>query len=364
MEHLESSLNDVVEIYAELDPQTNSYQSLKPVNDQVRQKTRSFLIIIINEFLSPEGIRTETIETQSAALHTFFDTTSPAVLWLEQVLSEGRMDGACHQLIKDCTAELLHLKQEKVVPTQSYQKVKDMEGFLTTLKQQQPYASTVTQRALTKSLISMLESISSFKHTTDEAAQGWLNQVLKSLPYITSGLGMGLFIQELALIYGLTYSVSLGAKWLEKSSSERWKTVAQATQTYSRAVQEVSNSLVCYFVKANFMAFDGAYLNDYQSKQKTQWFSGLRQGSYKSGQMQKAVKKLLEIDDTDASNEEKIAQAKEVLDTLVADKGIMGNGELARGTLNTALSIFVPPSPEKPTKEDGFKIFSNSGVIP
>lgn len=402
MVSLEQSLKSIVSLYAIGDPSTGTYQVHESMNKSTTQKIEAHLITFFSQYLTQEGMADDMINLHCKELRKRFHpdklkNTVPEIVWLEQVISEGAMNGACFKLIDLC-AESVKSTPVKDDASTSYDNVDNMDDFLHILQKRRNFATTLTQRAVIDSMISMLQRVNHYHATTVEIETGWLQKTIQAMPYISSGFCVGLYIKELALLYALTYSISLGSRWLGKSSSQRWQGVAYGMNGFSQSISSAATTLLASLVKLNFYAFDGVCyvgigacsavyraltlspapasvsgassssssqpgttmilapqhllggkafktlelkllslnLEGYQMLQKEQYFAGMRAGKYKSTQMASALTRLQLIDKNDCSVEHKLGEAKAVLDALASNRRVIGSGSHARQVIHAA----------------------------
>lgn len=399
-----NSLKEIISLYADFDPLTASYQERKPIGPSERQKIETQLTAFFSQFMVKNGVEHSKIDSQYKALRLLFHSdkihpNTSETYWLEHVMSEGSMRGVCFKLVQTCMNKL-----KNPVPAANYRNIRDMDELLTKLKRQERRATTFTQKAMINSTIQMISSVKSHHRTIEQGERGWLQTSISTMPYITSGFCLGLYIEELALLFALTYALSKGGQWLEKSSSAQWEYVGHEMRSFSDMLYNASAALITYFIRLNFLAIDGIYylgtqtcshlyqailpppepndcttlalphqhllggdfyqtfelkilalsLERYREQQQAQWFASIRHGAFKSSKIQCALNELKKIDEAELEPEEKLLLAKPILEELSKNPRLNVKGSHAAAAIESMsfLYNFLVPATEVENEED------------
>jgi|GEM_PF-4935744 len=401
---LQGSLKRIVTSYAQYNPASDQYAMAEPIDTIKAQKIEAHLITFFTQYMTQDGLDEKQVKRRYRDLIKKFAAdklprASAEVHWLVWAVSEGRLDGTCHKLLDVC----FHgLKPKEAPPpaAEAYEDVQDMDEFYNSLKRKRAGAATLTQRAVIDCLLSMLDSMKDYRQTAKEIDPAWLQKVMQTMPYITSGIGMGIYITELALLYALTHAVSTGSGWLAQSSSQRWRHLAYGMDTISYGLAQASTSLLSLFVKLNFCAFNATCymgigvcsavyrallpslnapapgpassssasqpcttvslapqhllggrsfetpeikllafnLENYRAEQGRQLFAGLRYGNYKQAQINRVLAELQIIDASSAPLEARLQKAQQALISLNTPE-MTSSGQNARLAITASLSL-------------------------
>ncbi|MGQ3890425.1 hypothetical protein [Legionella sp. CNM-4043-24] len=404
MVNLEQNIKKIVALFATPDPSTGLYPTWqeRPLSDETRQQIEAHLTTLFSQYLAQDGTKEEQINKRRKELIIHFHPDKiklrdPETHWLEQAMSQGNFGGHCSSLAGICADAI---KQESK-QFNAYENISNMEEFRELLKRRLAEATTLTQKAVIKHMLDILDSAEKHDPRTKEVDQDWLKKTLRTLPYITSGVCISLYITELALLYSLTYSISLGSRWMAKSSSHRWQAIAYHTNKMSTGIAQASTMLISMFIKLNFFAFDSAYhygtvacsaiynaltekypapsgaaassssfsesspamafspvhllggrafqslelkmlsgnLEAWQEQQKMQWLSTMRKGEYKRQRIDIVLTQLQMIDQSPSAMDVKLQQSKDILRSLLDDSRVAKPYSRAHLAVASAMSM-------------------------
>lgn len=405
MNSLNQSLIDIVIAYTDYDFSNKSY----PVKQLIlaeKQKIEVQLITIFSQFLTEKGVEDEQINHQRRILLSFFHPdkflhASPEIRWLEHSLSDGNNNGVCFKLIDNCADELKKPSFKKEDDTFQSEKGNffDIDELLAQLEKKREGAKTLTQRALIDSTITLLQNIKHLKHISDDINPRWLKAFLISLPHITSGFCIGLYLEELSLLYAVLYLTTESGNWLKKRDEKSLQYLGNVVYGFSQAISNASTTLMFYFISINFAAMNTTYylgieacskvyqlinyaispkipassantqshaliippqyflpgqhlfktlevklialkLEQYQTQQKMQYFATWRQGCKKSYLIEQALQGLKLIDVKSITAEQKLAEAKIIINNLAKHPYFKQNKSKAKETIE-AVKILV-----------------------
>lgn len=390
MAQLNDILKGIVEQYAQ--KVDGVYRNNQPIGDRQRQQIEAHLITVFSQYITQDGTESSNTDKHWKKLRFLFHpdkfaTSSAEVIWLEDVLSADAMDGTCFKLIDTCASELSH---PNIDTRTAYEDISHIDKLLRTMQDRRASASTLTQIALIDNILSLLESLKNYNSTTGKVGPGWLSGVMTSMPWLTSGFCIGLYLHELSLLYALTFTVSKSGQLLGNSNSRVWQTVGQEMQAFSLAISRASVALVASFINVNILVFDKIFyigietcaniynaitsqsaqnlscttlslspqsllrgqqfqslplkllainFEGYLEKQKQQYLASYRLGDYKKSVMQEALSCLLELDRSLASQEDKLANAEKIINVLAQNKRVNVTGSHAAKVIKEAKTI-------------------------
>ncbi|WP_419420404.1 hypothetical protein ACNVED_03640 [Legionella sp. D16C41] len=384
MNSFKQSLADIVRAYTQYNVSNKSYDS-KQLPASELQKIEVQLITLFSQFLTSKGVEETQIDRQQKILVLHFhpdklalDSALPEVKWLENSLSGGRNNGVCFNLIRTCAEELKqpqYTEEDNFIPKQDDLNDLYIDKLIIYLKEKRGLATTITQKALIDSTIILLQNIKLFQTTTDKLDPGWLKTILKSLPYITSGFCVGLYLKELSLLYAVLFTLTKGGNWLKKGDVSGWRELGEITCEFSKMISNAATTLMLHFININFSAVNTTYyigftacskiyqllgfsekkqipaeytkvntlaltllpqaflpgklnfttlelklialrLEQYQHLQQQQYFATWRRGSKKSYLIEQALQELNSIDLKPISIKEKLMSAQVIIDRL------------------------------------------------
>lgn len=255
MKELMKRLKALVEEYAIYSADDNAYHDKRPLSKQEKQKIDASLISLFSHFLVQEGADARNLDGQANQLKKIFHPEKlqhalPEITWLESTLSNGQPDeSAIFQVLIFCVNSLKNTSDEA---KPKYAQFQVMEELISSLEKQRETALTMTQRALIDSLLSLLNSVGDYHSLVGEKKIPWLTAFMHSMPYISSSICIGFFANELGLLFGATYLISKGGKWLERSSKGRWEILGQQMQAISSVLLLAGTTLMARMVELNF----------------------------------------------------------------------------------------------------------------
>lgn len=165
----------------------------------------------------------------------------PEVLWLEQQLSEGRMDGTCFKTVGSSYEKLMEPAKFKEIEFSGINSKDDCRRWLEKLKQQ---SNTFSHRNLCDSLIGLLEESSTFFDSSGTIKPKALKTLIQFIPAIIAGYGTILIMEELLAIYALYFVILKGGKRLAQSDYRELKEVGRSLQTFSGVTAMLSTTLL------------------------------------------------------------------------------------------------------------------------
>ena len=380
----------VIEQYAQkID---GAYCNNHPIGGKERQQIEAHLITFFSQYITQDGTELTNTDKHWKKLRFLFHpdkflTSSPEVLWLEEVLSVGAMNGSCFKLIDTCASELSH---PNIDTKTTYEDISQIDTLIRTMQDRRASATTLTQIALIDSILSLLESLRNYNSTTGKIGPGWLSAAMSSMPWLTSGFCIGLYLHELSLLYALTFTVSKSGQLLGNSNSRIWQALGQEMQAFSLAISRASVALVASFINVNILIFDKIFyigiescaniynaittqsaqnlscttlslspqsllrgqqfqslplkllainFEGYLDKQKQQYWASYRLGDYKKSVMQHALSRLLELDKSPASQEDKLEAAEKIINVVAYNKRVNVIGSHAAKVIKEAKTI-------------------------
>ncbi|MGQ3888195.1 hypothetical protein ACQUW5_04065 [Legionella sp. CNM-1927-20] len=401
MNSLKQSLTDIVSAYTQYDLSTKSYHS-KQLSAAELQKLEVQLITLFSQFLTTEGVEENEINKQHKILRGLFHPdklviAAPEIQWLEHSLSAGANNGICFKLIDSCAEELKQPKinKEDFIFSEDDLGSLHIDELIRQLKQIRKQAVTLTQQALINSTITLLQNIKRFQSTTEQFEPGWLKTILDSLPYITSGFCIGLYLKELSLLYAILCLIAKGGSWLQKGDIRGWRALGEMTREVSGVISNAATTLMLYFISMNFSAMNTAYyigfeacskifqliglsetrqipsayvnsqalilpqhflpgkfnfetlelklitlkLEQYQDQQKQQYFASWRRGCKKSSLIERVFQQLKLIDLKPISVSEKLIEANTIINNLACHPYFKANKSRAKETIEAIKMI-------------------------
>lgn len=303
---------------------------------------------------------------------------NPELLVIESILSRGTNDGALFRLLGNCFAKL----KDRNKPGQqlsSYADIQSIDDLLLRLQENKSKAETLTGRALIDSLYFLIEKARDFHQTTGTVDSTWLRGALRSLPYFTGGFCLSFFIEELALIYALTFLMTKGGFWMGSSKQADWQYLGVQVASYGLSLGSATTALVSRTMGFNFylltsigslstQLYDqltGAQslqpqdllggeqfktlelklisypLEEYCFQQSRQYFSTLRYGSTKRALIIEALQAILLVDKRDEALFAKLVSVRAILDELSKFPILVIPGSQSKRALDTALQIQI-----------------------
>ncbi|STX28241.1 Uncharacterised protein [Legionella beliardensis] len=405
MNSLNQSLADVIKTYTDYDFSNQSYH-IKQLTAEEKQKIEVQLITIFSQFLTEKGVQDEQINHQRRILLALFHPDkspyfSPEVRWLECALSNGADNGGfCFRLIDNCADELKQpasTEEDFVFESKTFNTFY-IDDLIARLEKKRELAKTLTQRALIDSTITLLQKIKCCQTMTDSIDPSWLKIFLSSLPYMTSGFCIGLYLEELSLLYAALYVVAQSGSWLKKSDVKILQYLGNVAYEFSRAISNAATTLTFYFISMNFAAINTTYylgieacskvyqlidsvisskattnpanahsqslilapqyflpgkfifetlelklmalkLEQYQEQQKQQYFASWRKGCKKSKLIEQALQQFKEIDVKSLPTEQKLAEAEVIINRLASQPYFKENRSKAQETMEAVKVI-------------------------
>ncbi|CEK11205.1 hypothetical protein [Legionella hackeliae] len=404
----EKHLKLLIAEYADYDEAHFVYKNKTEITSEAKQKIEASLIALICQYLSQDGLTPENIRSHAKKLQLLFHpdkypVSMPQSKWLQKTLSVDPVKMAtCFHLVNMCEKKLT----DPEAPEFHFGNILTMDALIARVKQDRDRAPTYTQRALLESILAMLTSAEDYnKQMNGNISIIWAKRISQLMPYLTTGYCLSFFLEELALLYAVTFTLSKGGSWLEKSSSTQGQTIGCMMRMFSEAIFGAVTALIARLTELNIFMVRGA-INlsidagsgvynlltaapantgeatnqnlalivapqdlfggirfktfelkvlamslELKSKQlEEQWFSGYRAGSYKNAAIKKTLRALLRIDKTDLPVNEKLEKAAEILKTLENNKYVNVIGSDSHNTINiakTTLDILQNPNAEE-----------------
>ncbi|MDP1604164.1 MAG: hypothetical protein Q8M03_12970 [Legionella sp.] len=282
MTNLADSLKEIVQEYATFDQHTQKYHNTKKVNPQL---VEAKLKTVFAAFLTQDGVELVDIDKNCKKLHVQFhpdqyERASPEIKWLidtlivadaqrraedkeekeeekqeekqEEVTPRKRDErGVCFNLVTLC-ADII-----KNPPPQGEGYMMDeIQDLIDDLKIRRNDATTLTQRALINCIISMLKSAGNYHATAStDLPPGFMQKLMKTMPYITTGVCVALYIKELSLFYALLYTFSKGGRMLGRSNSDFLRDVGYKMQQCANILSRVTMAVMELVFKLNLGVF-------------------------------------------------------------------------------------------------------------
>ena len=276
MTNLADSLKKIVQEYATFDQLTEKYHNTKKVNPQL---VEAKLKTVFAAFLTQDGVEPVDIDKNCKKLHVQFhpdqyERASPETKWLidtlivadaqrraeseKDFIKRGRDErGVCFNLATLC-ADII-----KNPPPQGERSMMDVlsncneiQDLIDALKIRRNDATTLTQRALINSIISMLKSAGNYHATAStELPPGFIQKLMKTMPYISTGVCVALYIKELSLFYALLYTFSKGGRMLGRSNSDFLRDVGYKMQQCANILSCVTMAVMELVFKLNLGVF-------------------------------------------------------------------------------------------------------------
>jgi hypothetical protein len=421
MINLVERLKETVQIYAILDEDTKTYRDKGHVNHQA---VEAHLTTIFSEYLTQGGLEPDIVDGYCRKLRFIFHpdkyaSASPETKWLMDTLgaadplktsdAQTEVDGAtlgdkrtvCFNLISLC-AETIKNPPPVDIGSRSdiFEDCDTVLSFIEALTRRRSEATTFTQRAIIDSIISMLQSAQNYRTTTSTTiTPGFMQKLMRGMPYITTGVCMGLYIKELSLLYAVLGSISIGGGILRRTDSHFLRFVGQKMQEYSKAIMCATSVLMTLVVRANIGAFyigieasaklynaivaktistpssssgmshretsepcttlalapqdllggmkfetlplkfSARTLELYQRRLEQQYLPGWRAGAIKKDVITAVLIRLQEIDQSDRSLEEKLIEAEKVTAELAKNKYVNVPGSHAAEAISITRKI-------------------------
>lgn len=182
----------------------------------------------------------------------------------------GQNDGATFKLIALCVDGLNKPRKSNQTPTPqtntrrqtrfNFKKVSNIESLIELLEEYRKQSKTLTQRCLIDSIMSLLRSVDDYHNYMGKSAGSHrlLKTFINTMPYMTSGICIGFFADEMALLFAATYCVSKGGSWLEKNSKGRLKMLGQQVQRISTSISCMAAIILSRLVEFNFFILKNA----------------------------------------------------------------------------------------------------------
>lgn len=298
---------------------------------------------------------------------------NPELLVIEAVLSRGENNGALFRLLGNCYDKLKDPGQQY----SSYADIHSIDELLFRLQENKDKAQTLTGRALIENLSFLIEKARDFHQTTEAVDSAWLRGALRSLPYFTGGFCLSFFIEELALIYALTFLMAKGGFWIGTSKQADWQCLGAQVASFGLSLGSATTALVSRTMGFNFylltsigslstQLYDqltGAQslqpqnllggeqfktlelklisypLEEYCFQQSRQYFAALRYGSTKRALIVDALQAILLVDKGDEVLFTKLVRVRAILDGLCKFPLLVIPGSQSKRAFDAALQI-------------------------
>lgn len=403
MMDFEHCLKILVAQYAYFEEKNFVYQNKKTIDIKEKQEIEASLIALIIQSLLQDGIEETAVDINLKKLRLLFHPdkyplSSPEIKWLEFTLSDGKVDGTCFKLVDACAS---NLKKPKSTNTGNFRNITTIDELIVKLERNKELAQTFTQRALIDSVLAMLKTANQYNdYTTNNVTALWAQRLTQLMPYITTGYCIGFFLEELALLYAVTYAVSKSGQWLERSNAWRLQRIGQFMQIFSNSISDAIKALLARLVELNIFVvqgtfnasidvgssiykllaapapipkqtsineqsqslvlaevpvilspqdlFGGKHFNtlelklvainlEEQAKQlELQWFADWRLGSQKNAAIQRALRNLMRIDVAKVDTETKLTKAEKILEKLASNEVINVTGSKTNHAIKRA----------------------------
>lgn len=261
-DEFKSRLEDLLQPYVRYNSFLKRYESHPDfqANEQSIARLEAQFIELISRQLTTDSPEFEDIKKRYKWLSLLFHSDKIAegsvIFWLEQVLSENKMNGACFKCLCFCY-ERLDPDQRKSI---SFDQIKNMEDFKSWLKQKKELSETRTQADLYDVLIKMVEQINIHSNDAAVIRQSFMRAFLLQLPIFLSGYCAFIFAEELVAVYGACFiSLKLGQR-LERSDSLAIKHFGQKMQEISYIASRYTSALLARVIEMSFWLTNQSYL--------------------------------------------------------------------------------------------------------
>ncbi|ASQ45453.1 hypothetical protein [Legionella clemsonensis] len=395
----EECLKQLIAEYTDYDEERFIYKDKTTITFETKQKIEASLIALICQYLSQDGLTAEAIHPYTKKLQLLFHpdkypVSSPQNKWLQNTLSaEGIKDATCFNLVILCEKKLT----DPEAPEFHYGEILTMEALIAQIKKDRENAKTYTQRALLDSILAMLTSAEAYNNQLNTISIIWAQRLTQLMPYLTTGYCLSFFIEELALLYAVTFTLSKGGRWLEQSSFSQGQTIGRIMRVFGETIFTAVTALVARLTELNIFMVRGAInlgidagsgiyklltasavegtssshstnqskalilapqdllggirfktfelkilAMSFEQKAKqlqSQWFLEWRAGSYKNVTIRKTLRKLREIDRSNLSVPEKLEKAAEIITALENNKKVNVKGSGTEKTINIAKTL-------------------------
>lgn len=378
MKDLEKNLKDLVEIYAELDKEEYVYKNRQTITAEQKQTIEANLIAQFSHYLSQDGLEEAAIDIHQEELRIMFDSdklpvSSPEIKWLESTLNEGSIDNyTCFKLVELCASDLKNPK--KSFTTKGIETYDSLDSLIESLVKARRHSKTLTQRALLDGVIQMLTQAKEYDITATKVNSNWAQSLIKKIPYITSVYCVSFCIEEIALVYAVSLTLSMGGRLMKRSDSAICKMIGEKIQVFSSVIAEAVTAFLARLIELNIFVLrnvlslgfnvhgllagpsaepipsspsacttlalrpqallGGVEFNSFELKivalslehriQRLghQWFLEWRLGGQKKNVIQDALKQLVQLDQEDSDRDVKLAKAERILTRLASNKTI------------------------------------------
>ncbi|MDI9817699.1 MULTISPECIES: hypothetical protein [unclassified Legionella] len=264
MTKFKEELAILIKEYADYDEEKCSYENKRELTLNDRQKIEASLIGLISQYLSQNGLQESAIDAQMKKLQLLFHPDKysgslPENKWLQYVLSEGSIErGSCFHLVGLCADKLKHPENHNFYKSE-FEGISTMDVLIAELEKRKGYAKTFTQRALLESVLAMLQTSTAYHQTVEERVPGvWTKKIINVMPYLTTGYCIGFFLEELALLYAVTFVLSKGGKWLEQSGSSHCQMIGHVVSLFSNTISNAIMALLARLTELNLLMVKGA----------------------------------------------------------------------------------------------------------
>ncbi|WED43825.1 hypothetical protein [Legionella cardiaca] len=412
----EAHLKELISEYADFDKEHCIYKDKKSIGLEEKQKIEANLIALISQYLSQDGLVSETIHGHAKKLQLLFHpdkypVSSPESKWLQYTLSSGCPEKApCFYLVE--------LSEKKLTnpdaPEFHFQSASSMEALIERIKRDRENATTHTQRALLDSILVMLSSAEEYNgDVNNNISVIWAQRITQLMPYLTTGYCVSFFLEELALLYAVTFTLSRGGQWLEHSSSVRCQTVGHMMRMFGDSIFSAATALIARLTELNIFMIRGAINlsidagggiyklltapspeNSHETTNTTnenkalivapqdlfgglrfktfelkvvamslekkskqlegQWLLDWRLGSQKNAAIKEALRALRVLDRSDVDLKTKLEEAEKVIKKLISNKTINVKGSDTNKAIRIAqrtLQLILHPVSNEETKQ-------------
>ncbi|KTD07161.1 hypothetical protein [Legionella jamestowniensis] len=396
----EAHLKQLIADYADYDRERFTYENKATITFEIKQKIEAGLIALICQYLSQDGLTAEAIRSHTKKLHLLFHpdrypVSSPQNKWLQSTLSSGVIkEAVCFNLVALCEKKLTNPE----APEFHYGNILTMEALKARIKRDRENAKTYTQRALLDSILAMLTSAEAYNdQLNNNISIIWAQRLTQLMPYLTTGYCLSFFIEELALLYAVTYTLSKGGRLLEQSSLSQGQTIGRIMRVFGETIFTAVTTLVARLTELNIFMVRGAInlgidasggiykllaapvadgmnspqpgdqskalilapqdlfggmrfktfelkilamsLEQKSRQLQDQWFLDWRAGNYKNETIKKALRKLRVIDRSNLSVPEKLEKAAAIIALLESNKRVNVKGSRTEKTITMAKTL-------------------------
>ncbi|KTD38573.1 hypothetical protein Lmor_0242 [Legionella moravica] len=251
---IEAELKRLVKFYAIFDSEHNCY--VPQLDKQIVLSLERDFVKVVNQQLLENGPSKESITSQYRKISVKFHPDrhlnySPEISWLEQILSEGKNDGACFKVLNFCHDKFINPEKFKEPKFADIKTKEDCKVWLDGLKNQ---STTYSGRSLYESLQDLLDQSGDFFDHAGKIKPTGLRVLIKSIPVIFATYGTFIFAEELFAVYALYLIVLKSGQYLESCHSSELKSIGKTLQELSTITATATTTFMVRLLEMIFWA--------------------------------------------------------------------------------------------------------------